>query len=914
MNWVGSRWWAFDFHTHTPASEDYGKGPTQSLCRQITPKEWLINFMQKGIDCVAVTDHNSGSWVDRLKVALEELEALPHPAYRPLYIFPGVELTVQGNIHILAIFAREKTTSDIDTLLGAVGYRGTKGQSDGCSVSSATEVIDAITNHGGLAIPAHVDQSNGLFTCYTGNTLDQVLDNKNVLAVEVVDPAIQKPTLYRSKNLTWAEVLGTDSHHPSGTGIQRYPGSHYTWVKMSKPSLDGLRLALVDGALSLRRSDQFKGDPNSHGRLAIENISVEDAKYVGTGHTFFCELNPWLNAIIGGRGTGKSTSCEFLRIALNRRAEIPKTLEKEFSKYSETSIRREDEGLLRENTKITVGFRKDGGRFRITWRCTDNTHTIEEETSSGNWTASEGDITQRFPVRIYSQKQIFELAKHPQALLQVVDDAPAVNHRHWKMEWDEQVSQYLSIRAQAREVQSGLQEEAVIRGQLLDIKRKLEVFENAGHAAILKAYQLRQNQNNLIDSWERSWEDSADRVRELSHKLLPCELDPESFVDGALEEQELLGAAKEIHTMFEAIRSEMSVIAQRITDAVNTWRQSRPHLRISSRTLEANQEYSSLLTQLSTEGAGDPSEYGVLVKQKQELEVRLKGFARKREILAEHQKTAEERLRKIYEHRAEITRRRETFLQHTLEANQFVQIQVIPYGDKVTIEDDFRSLIGRAHGGFDRVIGEVDGSGGLLAGLTQDTSKPIVERVESLKATLLNVYLDDPATVQAINDRRFVSHIKGLTPEQIDRMQCWFPADAIDIRYSLKEDDRFMPVRQGSPGQKTAALLAFILSYGDEPLVLDQPEDDLDNQLIYDLIVNQLRSIKQKRQVVVVTHNANIVVNGDAENVVALEISRGQTRIATQGGLQDAPIRDQICTVMEGGREAFAQRFRRIHL
>ena len=76
------------------------------------------------------------------------------------------------------------------------------------------------------------------------------------------------------------------------------------------------------------------------------------------------------------------------------------------------------------------------------------------------------------------------------------------------------------------------------------------------------------------------------------------------------------------------------------------------------------------------------------------------------------------------------------------------------------------------------------------------------------------------------------------------------------------------------PDKKPQHYLAFILSYGDEPLLLDQPEDDLDNKLIYDLIVRQLRETKTKRQVIVVTHNANIVVNGDAEMVLPLEVVR----------------------------------------
>lgn len=912
-DWASAKWWKFDFHNHTPASDDYGKGPDQTQHKQISHKDWLLNYMRQGIDCVAVTDHNSGAWIDPLKQALQELASEGHADYRPLYVFPGVEITVQGNIHILAIFGPDKTTSDIDSLLGAVRYRATKGKSDGCSECSAVEVINEIARSRGLAIPAHVDQANGLFTVCTGNTLEQVLDNKCVFAMEVTDLAQTKPQLYIGKNLNWAELLGTDSHHPSGTGGQRYPGSHFTWVKMSEPSYDGLRLAIIDGALSLKRSDRFTSDPNTHGQLAIENIVVDDAKYLGRGQFFSCQLNPWLNTIIGGRGTGKSTSLEFLRIALKRKGEIPKSLEKEFTKYSQTSSNRQDEGLLTDSTKITVGFRKDGGRFRITWSNAENRHAIEEETAPGTWSASEGDIAQRFPVRIYSQKQIFELAKHPQALLQVVDDAPAVNHRDWQLEWEELVSKYLSIRAQEREVQAGLQEESVIKGQLQDVKRKLEVFEKAGHADVLKAYQLRQNQSKAIDSWEKTWEGSAEQVRDISGSLLLPELDSQHFDVGDADDKELIDAAAGIRATFEKLQSEMNSIAQRIDDTKSAWNQARPGLEISKKTITANQEYTELLGQLSAAGAGDPSAYGVLVKQRQDLEEKLKGFNKKRETLAQHRKSAEECLVKLHEHRAKITKLREDFLKDTLVGNSYVQINVIPFGNKITVEEEIRNLIDRGNGGFDRDIGVVDGDEGLLATLKQNSSKTMEEKIAALKSSLLAIHANDTTAVAEAKDRRFVSHIQGLTPEQIDRICCWFPDDSLDVRYSLKDGESFKPVEQGSPGQKTAALLAFILSYGNEPLVLDQPEDDLDNHLIYDLIVTQLREIKQKRQVLVVTHNANIVVNGDAENVIALDVRSGQTRIVTQGGLQEPSIRDEICRVMEGGKEAFDQRYKRIN-
>ena len=102
-------------------------------------------------------------------------------------------------------------------------------------------------------------------------------------------------------------------------------------------------------------------------------------------------------------------------------------------------------------------------------------------------------------------------------------------------------------------------------------------------------------------------------------------------------------------------------------------------------------------------------------------------------------------------------------------------------------------------------------------------------------------------------------------------------------------------------------MLTFILNYGDEPLLLDQPEDDLDNDLIYNLIVQNIRANKAKRQIVVVTHNANIVVNGNSEMVHSFKIAGGQSHIES-GSLQSKDTRERICTTMESGEDAFEQR------
>jgi energy-coupling factor transporter ATP-binding protein EcfA2 len=146
--------------------------------------------------------------------------------------------------------------------------------------------------------------------------------------------------------------------------------------------------------------------------------------------------------------------------------------------------------------------------------------------------------------------------------------------------------------------------------------------------------------------------------------------------------------------------------------------------------------------------------------------------------------------------------------------------------------------------------------------------------------------------------------------EWADHVRLWYPED--DLRIEYQRDQRWYAISQGSQGQRSAALLAFLLAFGDEPIVLDQPEDDLDNHLIYDLIVRQIRENKLHRQLIIVTHNPNIVVNWDAELVHVMDFGSGQCLVQHSGALQEKTVREEVCRVMEGGREAFARRWKRL--
>ena len=323
----GARWWKFDLHTHTPASRDTYWHRRQGSVDGLTAMQWLQRFMDAGIDCVAITDHNSGAWVDGLKAAYEAMQNTGGTTFRELYLFPGVEISVNSGFHLLAIFGPDGTTSDVDTLLGAIDYRSAKGDSNGVTHKSAIEVVEAVLNAGAVPIPAHVEADKGLLRVVDdesrrpvidANTIRQLLANPNISAMEVVDRTVSKAGLYDHAAVDWCEVIGSDCHSFRG---DRAPGSRYTWVKMETPSLEGLRLALMDGArFSIRRSDEPQ--PVTLPEHFVEAIEIDNARFMGRGQAARIEFSPRLNALVGGRGTGKSTVVHALRIAARREGDL----------------------------------------------------------------------------------------------------------------------------------------------------------------------------------------------------------------------------------------------------------------------------------------------------------------------------------------------------------------------------------------------------------------------------------------------------------------------------------------------------------------------------------------------------------------------------------------------------------------
>jgi len=116
-----------------------------------------------------------------------------------------------------------------------------------------------------------------------------------------------------------------------------------------------------------------------------------------------------------------------------------------------------------------------------------------------------------------------------------------------------------------------------------------------------------------------------------------------------------------------------------------------------------------------------------------------------------------------------------------------------------------------------------------------------------------------------------------------------------------------------STGQKNTAILSLLLALGNGPVLIDQPEDELDSQFLFRELVPMFRKSKMRRQLIIVTHNANIPVNADAELVYALEARGGRGVCKAQGGLDMKEVTKEVLEIMEGSEEAFRRRKEKYH-
>lgn len=917
---LGSRWWKIDFHVHTPASNDYGHG-NQGVLKSTTPEDIIQGAMARELDAIVVTDHNSGEWVDKLQKANQALQAKrERPAwYRDLVIFPGVEVSVAGGqnrIHVLALFNPGVGGNTIAGLLGKCGISENYGDDQKTTTKTSMEdTIRHIVEFGAIPILAHADKEKGYLhgvSCLPDN--GKVFHGTcRVFAAELADlhafDTHISPDVRKVMN-SLAKVGGSDAHSPNEIG------KFSSWVKMSSPSVASMRLALQSPEWSVKNQDE---NPNQEPNLVLQKLTITGMKHCGRIMDSPCEvlLNPHQTSLIGGRGSGKSTIVESLRVALSQDKALDPSLPKaqrRIDSFMERASRAG--GVMLNSTKIELDLRRNDEHFKLFWSASDGSHRIQRR-NGAEWIEDQGDPRERFSVIVLSQKQIEEIADNPFGLLGIIDKR--IGKGDWDEKWQQAHTQFVQLRERERELQRRLQEEPALRAQLSDVESDLSQFEKRGDGEILKRYQRQTLQWNAIVE-DNVFDALTSELRAIVGKFslpdFPSHLFEEN--DSALVEQKSLHDS--IAMELNQVRAQLETVIGQIDAIKASWvhriTESAWHHDVEDVTAkykELAEEYAKKNSRL------DMSVYNEWIEKRNSLLSRLKQVESVKTEFRSVQGQISEVFQRFLDLRKELLNLRRRFIESAIGGNQYVKMSVVPFGNIGDLESTYRELLALESGKYKDAILSDDKKSGILSGFSKwaedancdDNDLPWL--IETLKNDTMAIVKGEKST-----DGWLMRKLKGeyeQRPQSFDNLLSWFPEDNLRVKYARSDSSKdFVDLKQGSAGQKAAAILAFLLSNGDEPIIIDQPEDDLDNALIYDLIVKQLHESKNRRQVIVATHNPNIVVNGDSELVHSFHFKNGQVQIAHSGGLDDKDIREDICTIMEGGREAFTRRYKRMEI
>lgn len=891
MNIVGSKWFKVDFHCHSPASDDF---PRDSDLPKCSYREWLLGQMANEIDCVVLCDHNTAEGIDPIREELKQLQLEfvdnPENGYRPIVIMPGVELTTSDNTHIIAIFREDINTARIEQFIGQFdpprsqkNHQLVLGSGSHSIIKGARQSSDDI-----LIIPAHVDRIKGIFQ----NTNQIIVNNafaEKPHAVELIGNIEDIGLTYQRaliENL--AHVKGSDAH-----SIEEM-GRSYTWVKMSEPSFDGLKVALLDPKHCIIRSPDDCPQPGS---VQITKISIKSklCKNDGNG-PIEIDLSPWYTAIIGSRGSGKSTLVEAIRLGLRR----------DNNKYLPTDqlklLRSFKDNAFEPDSEISIEYRKVEDLYKLTWN--QSGEMLYHKNANGTWDIENTFSSSRFPVSIYSQKMLYEIATENGAFLSVIDSSDDVNYDKWL---DQHTNLQLEYKRKCGEYRHSvylLRGLSVTQGLFDDVKRKLDLLEKAGLKPL-------QEKLSYLHSVEQPLDKTIHAISELIESLELLSNDPIKFeVAEPVEVQSFISKAQLIH---EAYITDVKQLIEKYKLQIQQLSTDEYFISIKTQIKEETTLLNQKVEELATVNI-TPDELSNLLQAEQDLLKKLTAKDQLGADIIQSELAKDTAYKNLIEHRKLLTKLRRDFID-SLDLKE-LKIKILPLGsnaDVVTEDYQKYSAIER----FTQNIYDSQNSNSLLYKLdsinkfASNSEELRYEEVEKLKK-----YHEDTASKVQTNDYNSLhgalkNRIENMSTEQIDHLRCWFPEDGLEIKFKDNEA-QFRQLESASPGQKSASMLAFLMSYGTDPLILDQPEDDLDCGMLTSSVIPSISKNKSRRQIIIVSHSAPLVVNGDAELVVAMKQQSKKLQPFVVGGLQLTNVKEFICKQMEGGETAFTSRFNRI--
>lgn len=909
-------------------------GPSKPDERRLqeVARAYLHRCHAVGLELIGVTDHNFSQKADPrdwfLTHLVEQNKSVARELERePLCILPGFEVDI--GYHVLCLFEPAKKASHVwrvNRLLCKLGLdeneRYRQGRlmplrRNGANVS-LKELIELVQDeHKGIVIAAHSDQNDGLLS--DPRHLEDY-KNKKLLALEVTSnpPARRILDIIEGLDKAWARsdchpayVMSSDAkslkQDEHGAPIANSLGYRYSWLKMSKPSVEALRQAFLDPQSRIQLLGDRPSDAQKHPR--ITSISVRGAKFLEDQELVFSE---GLNCIIGGRGSGKSSLLEYLRFAIG--LEQATSLDK-------TSIlgrKREQlkESLSLAGAEVRVAFQAEGGVPDILVYRPSNPPDSQRRID-GREVADLQTVLRQLRVQFFSQGELSLMTGDGGGQAQVLSLIDASSGRPLAELQARERELQTSLKAlfQATQDEQRLVAEIKVASQeSVELERQLQA-RAAVHGDSARD-QLARHASRFLDDLSSEAERDSKTIVELIETLeAPANALPEAAKDWP--------AANWFSDSTQAVNNARHVLAQELKQALKRYQDTLAKSVGTNPEAPAREAIQAAQEQFKTacaEKGIQPNDIARLEELEEARQGKLKLVEDKQLELAQVKRMADEfpgalsSLHNVWRQQFQLRKETADAIQASV-ASQTVRVTTAYMQDKASFFAEWKRLAPRdGRGKLARRWDEL-GDDVFSSWLQRGSDASPWETVEAGRT--------DPNAIVYFTDGPLGDDLQPALIEHIDSKDVrpiWEAVritrigDGIDVEL-LRDDRSIAGTMSGtlSEGQRNTVLLNLMLAQGDGPIVIDQPEDELDSSFIFKTLVKDLRATKQKRQLIIATHNANLPVNGDAEFIYALEARDGKGKTLAEGGLDRALVARAVLDIMEGSEQAFKQRSEKYH-
>ena len=799
-----------------------------------------------------------------------------------IVVLPGFEAVTKEGVHFLCLFDPSKSAEAIERAIGACGVHG-----DGIGAVGELDSLELLAkgkDWGAVFVAAHVAAAGGLLATLKGASRAAVWRHELLMACSLPGPVSAAPDAHRNilRNKDKAHhrtrpVAIINAQDVSAPAEASAAGSS-CWIKVSEVTVQGLRQAFLDPESRVRLGSDAVPDPHTE----FLAVAWEGGFLDGVGF----RLNENLNALIGGRGSGKSTIIESVRYALGL-----EPIGGDARKAHQGFIK----GVLRDGTKVSLLIRSHtpAPQDYLIERTVPNAPVVRgrDGTVLG---ISPGDVAPH--TEVYGQHEIAELARSPEKLTLLLERFMTPDHAASKRK-AELRTKLSKSRTQVLERGRRVEESKAKLSRLPALEERLRRYNEAGVEARLKDRSqlvteeriltsasnalapFREIPNSIRESLPIDRGFLADaKLQDLPGKAILRQLDPVMVV----LEEELKTSAETIESLLEraddgigAVRAKWDVRKKVVQDAFDKVLRELQATKIDAKDfLEIRKDIEELV----------PVRDGLpgLEAELQETLTNRRGLL----VDWEDAKTAE--FRELDRAAGRVTR----------QLDGRVRVRVSYAGDREPLFDLLHADVG---GRLSETIDIIKTVPQLsVTALTQAWRAGAGELVKNYGIPIAQAERLASAPLEA------VMKVEELELPPTTEIELNLSSDAANPSWRQLDDL--------STGQKATAVLLLLLLESEAPLVVDQPEDDLDNRFITDGVVPKMREEKRRRQFVFATHNANIPVLGDAELIVGLEASgeagrgRGRVDMANIGSIDNTSVRELTEELLEGGRLAFEMR------